>query len=132
MPREVNVKKVLHNLQKLPLNVRIMTPNAVKKEGFEEKLVPLTIAQAILDAVLGDYADDKPNAATRLRRFSIAQKCQDALDTEGDEVIVSFTLLEIEMVKTLVAKAYTTLVTGLLWAEIDPEGLEKTLAGGDE
>ena len=97
---------------KLDLNAAITNLEGVPMT--DEKNVVATVRASLCNALLAVYADEeRVSGEEKLKRWKFAQKLYTAKDT------VEIKAEEIVLLKTLVAKAYTPMVSGQLWELLD-------------
>jgi hypothetical protein len=78
----------------------------------------LTIKRAIVDALLGNYADERGlEGMDRLKRFALARRVMDI-----DEI--DLTSEEVSLILDLAPKKWSTLVYGTLVMLLDPARLQ--------
>lgn len=81
----------------------------LKNEGKD-----ITLKDVSINALLGNYQDEKIDGNEKLKRFMLAMKiseAKDELELENDDIT---------LVRDLIAKGYSTLVTARAWQIVDP------------
>lgn len=96
---KIDFNMVLKNLEGKPL---------------KDKEKDVTLKDASANALLGNYPDDKIDGEEKLRRFLLATKIY---ESNGE---IELSVDEIKMTKDLIAKGYSTLVTGRALEILDP------------
>ena len=84
-----------------------------EQKGKDLKI--LTLGDVCSNALLVNFKDENLNGKDKLRRFKLAQKIY------GKKEPVSVTAEDIALIKELVAKSYTILVSGQVWELLEGE-----------
>jgi len=85
----------------------------LKGETLKDKEKDLTLKDASTNALLGNY-DEKIDGNEKLKRFLLATKIYESngeIELENDDV---------KLVKDMIAKGYSTVVTARAWQILDP------------
>ena len=96
---------------KIDFNVALKN---LKGETLKDKEKDLTLKDVSANALLGNYQDEKIDGEEKLKRFLLATKIY---ETNGE---LELNIDEIKMTKDLIAKGYSTLVTGRALEILDP------------
>ena len=83
-------------------------------ETLKDKEKDLILKDVSVNALLGNYKDENINGEEKLKRFLLATKIYESKDELGLSVD------EIKMIKDLIAKGYSTLVTARALQILDP------------
>ena len=86
----------------------------LKGEILKDKGKDLTLKNVGTNALLGNYQDEKIGGEEKLRRFLLATRIyesKDEIELENDDV---------KLVKDMIAKGYSTVVTARAWQILDP------------
>ena len=86
----------------------------LKGEILKDKEKDLTLKDVSANALLGNYQDEKIDGEEKLKRFLLATKIYESKDE------LELTIDEIKMTKDLIARGYSTLVTGRALQILDP------------
>ena len=86
----------------------------LKGETLKDKGKDLTLKDVSTNALLGNYQDEKIDGEEKLKRFLLATRIyesKDEIELENDDV---------KLVKDMIAKGYSTVVTARAWQILDP------------
>jgi len=97
----------------LKINFNVSLKN-LEGKTLKDKEKDLTLKDVSVNALLGNYQDEKINGEEKLRRFLLATKIYES----NDELELSID--EVKMTKDLIAKGYSVLVTGRALEILDP------------
>jgi len=81
---------------------------------LKDKDKVLTLKDVSVNALLGNYQDEKIDGEEKLKRFLLATKIYESkneIELENDDV---------KLVKDMIAKGYSTVVTARAWQILDP------------
>ena len=82
----------------------------ILKDGEKD----VTLKDVSINALLGNYKDENIDGNEKLKRFMLATKISEAkseLELENDDIT---------LVRDLIAKGYSTMVTARAWQILDP------------
>jgi len=99
MNLKIDFNVVLKNLEGKPL---------------KDKEKDLTLKDVSANAILGNYQDEKIDGEEKLKRFLLATKIYESKSE------LELTVDEVKMTKDLIARGYSTLVTGRALQILDP------------
>jgi len=74
----------------------------------------VTLKDVSINALLGNYKNENINGNEKLKRFMLATRISEAtgeIELENDDV---------KLVKDMIAKGYSTLITARTWQILDP------------
>jgi len=86
----------------------------LKGETLKDKGKDLTLKDVSTNALLGNYQDEKIDGEEKLKRFLLATRIYESrgeIELENDDV---------KLVKDMIAKGYSTIVTARAWQILDP------------
>ena len=85
----------------------------IPKGKDEEDATQLNLKAVCVSSLLGSYQDERIDGAEKLSRYRLAVKISNAIDE------VELTVEEIALIKKLIAKMFSVLVTGQVWEYIE-------------
>ena len=91
-----------------------VTLKNLEGETLKDKEKDLTLKDVSANALLGNYQDEKIDGEEKLKRFLLATKIY---ESNGE---LELSIDEVKMTKDLIAKGYSTLVTGRALQILDP------------
>ena len=86
----------------------------LKGETLKDKEEELTLKNVSINALLGNYKDENIDGNEKLKRFMMATRISEAtgeIELENDDIT---------LVKNMIAKGYSTVVTARAWQILDP------------
>jgi len=97
----------------MKINFNVPLKN-LKGEILKDKGKDVTLKDVSTNALLGNYQDEKIDGEEKLKRFLLATRIyesKDEIELENDDV---------KLVKDMIAKGYSTVVTARVWQILDP------------
>ena len=96
---------------KINFNVALknLAGKTLKNEGKD-----VTLKDISINALLGNYKDENIDGNEKLKRFILATKISEAtgeIELENDDIT---------LIKNMIAKGYSTVVTARAWQILDP------------
>lgn len=82
-----------------------------------DEVEQLILKKALCDSLMGSFRgeEDKVTGSEKMKRFELARKINRCL---GE---FTFSMEDLELCKTMVAKMYATVVSGAVWAHLTEE-----------
>ena len=96
-------------------NIEISIPDVSEGKAGAFKQVPATLKLVSMEALMGQYPNDTPSAEEKLRRYSLAKKIHSSPE-------VHLAAEDISKIKELINKAWGTMIVGIAFELIDPQG----------
>lgn len=108
---QIDVTQPIVGYDDEPLTIPSQTE---KTEGGKAKEEQLILKKAICDALLASFRDEeRVSGAEKAKRFELAKrvnKCDGEFEFSGDEI---------DLIKSMVAKMYATLISGAIWSMLE-------------
>lgn len=79
----------------------------------------VTLEEIGVTALLANHPDEKLEGSAKIERFGLALRIKAAVK---DKVVMDLSAEEIVMLKSLISKAYSILVTGRAWNLLEGKG----------
>jgi len=95
------------------INFKVGLKN-IKGKVLKDNEKNVTLEDISINALLGNYKDENIDGNEKLKRFNLATRINEAngeLELENDDVT---------LIKDVIAKGYSTLVTARAWQILDP------------
>ncbi len=113
---KIKINSIMKNVYGEPL--KSQRKKAQTKKEIEEKkpqeFEEMTLKDAIVNALLGEFEGEKLTGENKLERYRLAMKIQEAkieVDLVTDDVV---------LIKKLIGKSWSPLISGQAWIMIEP------------
>lgn len=97
----------------MKINLNVVLKNLAGKT-LKEGEKDVTLKDVSINALLGNYKDENIDGNEKLKRFMLATRISEAkgeLELENDDIT---------LIKDMIAKGYSTMVTARAWQILDP------------
>lgn len=113
---KIKINGLMNNVFGEPLKSQRKKPQS--KKEIEEKKPPefevLLLKDVIVNSLLGEFPDEKLTGEQKLERYKLAMLIQDA------KVEVDLNSKDMVLVKDLIGKSWSPLISGQAWMLIEP------------
>jgi len=99
----------------MKINFNVRLKNIMDKELKDQESKDILLYDVCTNALLFNAKDEKLEGKEKMRRFKLAHKIY------GTKELVSIDVEDVALIKELVAKIYSTLITGQVWELLEKE-----------
>lgn len=111
---KIKISTILKNIYGEPLKSPRKKPQSKGSEKPEENL-DLTLREIMVNSLLSEFQDEKGlSGEDKLKRYRLAMNIQDAM------VEIDLDSKQVVEIKGLIAKGWSSLVSGQAWELIEP------------
>ena len=109
---KIKINSIMKNAYGDPLKSQRKKPK--KKPEDPDVFEEMILKDAMVNSLLGEYEGEKLTGELKLERYRLAMKIQDA------KAEIEISSKEIVLIKDLIAKSWSPLISGQAWEMIEP------------